>query len=259
MDRSYWHKQTKDEPLYPDVLWSRPENKRLAGKLLIVGGGAHGFAAPAAAYSQAVKAGIGTVRVILPDSLLKTVGRLFPEAEFAASTPSGSFSRQSVAHLCDLAAWADGVLLAGDFGRNSETAAALEQFVNKYAGQLTLTQDSLDYFAHTRQLTTRPDTLLVPAFAQLQKQALTARFATPLTAGMDFLHLIDALHDFTMSHLPAILLPHAAAIFAAVGGEVSTTRPLHHQPLLLASHAAVWWLQHPNQAFEALSSSLIEA
>src|SRR3954462_7666379 len=113
MDRTYWHKQTPDKPLFPDLLWSRPENKRQAGKLLIVGGNTHGFAAAGEAYAEAIKAGIGTARVLLPDGLQKTVGRVFEAGEYAPSTPSGSFGRQALAELLSLSRWADGTLLAG--------------------------------------------------------------------------------------------------------------------------------------------------
>ena len=77
MANTFWHKQTPDQPLYPDLLWSRPQNKKQAGKLLVVGGNAHGFAAAGEAFAQATAAGIGTARVLLPDSLRKTVGRGF--------------------------------------------------------------------------------------------------------------------------------------------------------------------------------------
>ena len=53
MDRTYWHKQTVEKPLFPDILWSRPQNKRQAGKLLIVGGHAESFAAVGEAYAAA--------------------------------------------------------------------------------------------------------------------------------------------------------------------------------------------------------------
>ncbi|MDO8591435.1 MAG: hypothetical protein Q7R60_00720, partial [bacterium] len=85
MANTYWLKQTKDKPLFPDLLWSRPENKRLAGKLLVVGGNLYGFSAPGTAYGAALKAGVGTARVLLPDKLQKTVGKLIPEAEFVPS------------------------------------------------------------------------------------------------------------------------------------------------------------------------------
>src|SRR4051812_45465462 len=132
--QEYWQKQAATEPLFSDLLWSRPENRAHAGKLLIVGGNAQGLAAPAAAYSAATEAGIGTARVLLPDSLQKTVGRVFEAGEYAPSTPSGSFSRNALAELLAMSNWADGVLLAGDFGRNSETAIMLEQLVAKYEG-----------------------------------------------------------------------------------------------------------------------------
>jgi len=141
-----WLKQAPNKPLFEDILWSRPQNKRQAGKLLIIGGSVHGFSAPAGAYGAAEKAGIGSIRVILPDATKRMLGKLFLEAEFAPSTTSGSFSRQALAQLLDTADWTDGVLLAGDFGRNSETAILLEAFVKKYRGPLSITHDGIDYF-----------------------------------------------------------------------------------------------------------------
>ena len=110
MDRTYWHKQTAEHPLFPELLWSRPENKQHAGKLLIVGGNIHGFRAPAEAYTESLKAGAGATRVVLPDALRKTVSKVFPEIEFASSTPSGSFAQRSLADLLDITNWADGLL-----------------------------------------------------------------------------------------------------------------------------------------------------
>src|SRR5574337_963690 len=101
-----WLKQNTDSPLFPDLIWSRPENKRHAGKLLIIGGNAHGFAAPAAAFAAAGRAGRGSMRVILPQVLQKTLRKSFSEAEYAPSTPSGSFARAALAMLLEHAEWA---------------------------------------------------------------------------------------------------------------------------------------------------------
>src|SRR5512146_3316650 len=145
MGNMNWLKQT-DEPLFPDILWARPENKRHAGKLLIIGGHSQNFSAVSRAYAAAHKAGAGTIRVLLPLSLQKMLAKAFPEAEFADITGIGSFSRAALGLFLELSDWADAVLLAGEFGRNSETAVLLESYVNKYSGSLTLTGDSLDYF-----------------------------------------------------------------------------------------------------------------
>ncbi|HXR49644.1 MAG TPA: hypothetical protein VN778_01300 [Verrucomicrobiae bacterium] len=261
MDREFWHKQTPGQPLFADLLWSRPENKRQAGKLLIVGGNAHGFAAPAQAYAEAEKAGVGTARVLLPDSLQKTVGRVLEAGEYAPSTPSGSFSRQAVSEALAMGNWADGVLLAGDFGRNSETAVLLEQLIAKHDGQLTITQDALDYFTKSPlALLDREKTTVVASFAQLQKIASSAHFPTAFTFDMDFLRLIDVVHELSLQHSAAIVTKHLETIFVAYNGEVGTTKLKEDKPIWrveTAAHAAVWWLQNPAKQFESLTTSLI--
>ncbi len=261
MDRTYWHKQTLEEPLYPDLLWSRPENKARAGKLLIVGGNVHGFAAAGEAYNEAIKAGVGTVRVLLPDRLQKTVSKLFPEAEFAPSTPSGSFGHQALAEFLELGTWADGVMLAGDFGRNSEAAILLEQFLKKYQGQLTLTKDAIDYFASTPQnLLSRPQTLLVLSFAQLQKLATKSHFSRAFTFDMSLLQLVENLHYFTDQNSATIVVKHLQTILVSIDGKVSSTKLKEDKEVWrvqAAAQAATWWLQNPGKTFEAITTSLI--
>lgn len=258
----YWQKQAKDKPLFPDLLWSRPETKRAAGKLLIVGGNKFGFAAAGEAYTEAVKAGIGTARVLLPDSLQKTVGKVFAAGEYAPSTLSGSFSQLALAELLNMSQWANGVLLAGDLGRNSETAILLEKFAEKYQGQLTITQDAADYFIKgPQQILERPDTLLAVSFAQLQKTATTAKFSQPFLFNMDFLRLVEVLHDFTKTYPVSVITQHLDNIFVATNGQVSTTKTDTDEKIWrikIAAHAAVWWLQNPTKTFEALISSLVE-
>lgn len=260
MDRSYWHRQTPEEPLYPDLLWSRPENKQQAGKLLVIGGNAHGFSAAAEAYAEASSAGIGTTRVLLPDSLQKTVGRVFAAGEYAPTTPSGSFAQQALAEFIEMSRWSDATILAGDLGRNSETAILLEKFVQKYHGQLTLTRDAADYLIKDASLIlSRPETTLALNMSQLQKLATQAKFTSAFTSQMDFLHIVDALHEFTTIHAANIILEHGQTVFVAIKGNVSTTKQADDTDHLIkiASHAAVWWLQNPTKTFESITASVI--
>jgi len=254
--QEYWHKQTKDKPLFPELEWSRPENKVFAGKLLVVGGDAQNFAAPAEAYTEALKAGVGVARVLLPDALQKTVGRVFEAGEYAPSTPSGSFAQKALVELLGSSHWADGVLLAGNFGKNSETAILLEKFVTKYTGQLTLTGDSIDYFlADPTPITNRANTLLVPNFSQLQKLCSASRFPQPLTSSMDLLHFVETLHNFSETHTIALIISHLENIVITTDGQVSTTKSTEDNTTKIATHAAVWWLQNPSKTFEALTTS----
>jgi len=261
MDHTYWSKQAAGKPLFPELEWSRPENKQQAGKLLVVGGNAYGFAAPAEAYMEAARAGVGLTRVVLPLRVKSLVGKVLESVEFAMSNPSGGFSQLALGDLLMQADWADGVLLAGDFGRNSETAILLEKFLAKHTGQATLTKDAVDYFTAAPQtLLARPATTLVLSFAQLQKLAIAAHFTTAFTFDMDFLRLIDALHDFTRQHSVHIVTKHLDNIFVAVNGQVSSTKLKEEVKvwrIKTAARTCVWWLQNPTKPFEALTTAVL--
>lgn len=259
MENNNWLRQTLDKPLFPDLLWSRPENKRQAGKLLIVGGDANGFAAPATAYSAAIKAGIGTTKVLLPAALQKTLGKHFAETEFAPSTPSGSFSRQALDSLLEAASWADGVLLAGDLGRNSETQILLDSFSEKYQGQLTVAGDALDYFLNAKSpVLSRENTLLVINLGKLQKLAKHNRPGTPILHNMNLHELVTVLADWTNSSAVPFITKHADNLVVAANGQASTTPETKDSNWQtdLAAYASVWQLQQPKLIFEALTSSV---
>lgn len=234
----------------------------MAGKLLIVGGNLYGFAAPAEAYATSLKAGIGTSRVLLPSAIQKVVGPSIENGEFAASTPSGSFSQRALVELLDWCKWADGVLFAGDLGRNSETAIMVEKFLAKCEEPTVITKDSIDYIVSVPQAALeRPNTTLVPSFSQLQRLGIAARFEKPLTFSMDLMRIVDWLHVFTDRYAPHIVVKHLNYIFVAVHGEVSTTKLDEDLPLWrlkTASHAAVWWIQNSAKPFEALTTAVHE-
>lgn len=243
-------------------MWARPENKHGAGRLLIVGGNLHGFSAVGTAYQAAEKAGAGVVRLVLPDSLRKTVGPLGPY-EFAPSTAgSGSFARDALNELLIGANWADAVLLAGDLGRNSETSILLENFVAKYSGQLTIAKDAVDYFYGTPELVTeRPNTTLVLSLAQLQKLGTALRFETPFLLSMGMLLLVQALHTFTLKYPVNIVVREQDSMVVAVNGQVSSTKLKNPTEEVwrveTASKTSVFWLQHPAKPFEAMTSAIV--
>jgi NAD(P)H-hydrate repair Nnr-like enzyme with NAD(P)H-hydrate dehydratase domain len=255
MEDTNWLKQTLDKPLFSDLLWSRPENKRQAGKLLIIGGNSHGFAAPVAAYNAATAAGIGSARAMLPEVLRKALGTSFAEAEFAPNTPSGSFSRRALDMLLENAKWADGVLLAGDFGRNSETAVLLSSFLDKYDEQVTVSQDGLDYFLGSNSpLLNRENILSVINLGKLQKLGKNNRPNPPIRHSMNLHDLVKLLGDWRTN----VITKHADNFVVASGGQVSTTPSKKDQnwQIELASYAAVWQLQNPSKPFEAKTSAV---
>ena len=262
MADTYWYKQTKDQPLFPDLLWSRPENKSHAGKLLIIGGNSFGFASPAEAFAAATSAGAGSVRVVLPFAVRKVTNNLMPSLEYAASTPSGSFGQQALGEFQEHAAWADGVLFAGDLGRNSETAILMEGFLAKYKGQVTLVNDAVDYCLNTPSpALERPDTLVVCSMPQLQKLGVLAHSEIAFTHNMDLLHLVDGLHALTKRFTAKIIIGHLDQIIVAVAGQISSTphADSSNWATKVAAIASVLWLQNPDKPLEALTSSMVSA
>lgn len=262
MEHTYWHKQPNDKPLFSELLWDKPENKIQAGKLLIIGGNAHSFAVPAAAYAEAQAAGIGVVKVLLPDALKKSVGPILENGEYAPSTKSGSFSKQALAEWLDFAQWSNGILLPGDLGRNSETAIALEQLLVKYDGQITITHDALDYFtANPQKLVERSDTTIVASFAQLQRLATGARFTTAFTYDTPLANMTESLHKLSIRYPCSFVMKHSGIFYIAKDGEVSTTQTSPNENVwrvATAARVSVWTLQNPSKQFEALTCAIYE-
>jgi Carbohydrate kinase len=261
VDPTYWHKQAANKPLFDDLFWSKPENKRSAGKLLIIGGNLHAVMAPAVAYQAAGRAGIGTARVLLPDAIAKTIGKSFAEGEFAFSTPSGSFAKTAIGQVTEHSDWTDAVLLAGDFGRNSETAIFLEQIVDKFKGPLVITGDGLDYFAsNLAALTDHGCALMVVPLPQLQKLMRAGMPTLVIQQSMSLHALAGLLSNWTRESKARILTYHSGHYVYGDGGQVSTTpaEPKDGWPTQLAAYAAVWWLQHIGRSFEAITSAIFD-
>jgi NAD(P)H-hydrate repair Nnr-like enzyme with NAD(P)H-hydrate dehydratase domain len=256
--KEFWQRQG-EKPLFENLLWSKPENKLHAGKLLIIGGNEHNFSAPGVAYEAAVEAGIGVARVLLPDALQKTIGSVLENGEFAPTNKSGSFARNALDTWLEHANWADAVLIAGDIGRNSETTIVIEEFLHKYSGPLIITEDALDPFiAWPDKLFARNKTLIVAAFGQLQKMwprlvmnNHMIKYAHGLAKN------VELIHEFTQQAPSYIITKHNDDVIVCVEGKISTT---HNTDAIwrtkLAAQASVWWIQNPSKPFEALTTSV---
>lgn len=258
MENMYWKKQTTNKPLYPDVEWNKPEQRSQAGRLGIIGGNKLGFAGVGEAYSVATASGVGATRVLLPDALRKTIPPVMTDVLFGATNPSGSLARDASAEMNAISAWATGVLLAGDAGRNSETAILYEDFLKDYTGPLTITRDAVDLIKNSSTtIVERPNTLLVVSFAQLQKIFQNVYYPKILTFSMQLAHVVDALHKFTITYPCGIMVLHKDYLIVAVNGDVTTTEwqnPMAIWRGSVAAKAASYWLWNPSLLTAATAS-----
>ena len=261
MDFSYWKRQSADAPLFPDIKWSKPEQKSQSGKIGIIGGNQLGFAGVAEAYSTALGTGAGHVRVLLPDILRKTIPAIITDTVFAPTNPSGSLSKDAIAEMSALGEWANSILLIGDAGRSGETAVVYEQFIQKYTGQLVLTRDAIDLVKNgSEMLVERPNTVLIASFAQLQKLFQAVYYPKVLTFSMQLTNLVEAVHKFTITYPVTLVVLHKDHIVIAHGGDV--TSQVWNSPMLIwrgtvAAKAAAYWLWTPSKPLEAITSSIL--
>lgn len=261
MDYSYWKKQSPNTPLFPDIEWSKPETRTQSGKLGIIGGNKLGFAGVAESYSIAIKSGVGQVRVLLPDVLKKTIPKTITDTVYAPTNISGSLTKEAIAEMTSLGAWADEILLVGDAGRSSETAIAYEQLLQKYQGKLVITRDAIDLVKNSSQvLVERPDTLLIASFAQLQKIFQAVYYPKVLTFSMQLIQIVEALHKFTISYPVSIAVLHKEYLVIAYDGQVVTSEWANPMAIWrgdVASKAAAYWLWNPGKVLEAVSTSIV--
>lgn len=260
MEHDYWRKQDPSHPLFPDIEWNKPERHDQSGRLAIIGGNKLGFAGVAEAYTVASGVGVGEVRALLPDALRRTIPSTITDTIFAPTNPSGSLARDALNEMRVLGEWAQGALLIGDAGRNSETALVYDDFIRDYSGQLTITRDAIDLVKNNASpLVERPDTLMAASFAQVQKLFQSVYYPKIITFSMHLGQLVEALHKFTITYPVHIVTLHRDTIIIASGGSIITQD--WNAPMLIwrgttATTAASYWLWNPSLPLEAIATSL---
>lgn len=261
MDFDYWRRQDPDKPLFPDIEWSRPQQRALAGKLVIIGGNQHGIAAVAQAYSDAQEVGVGSVRAILPHNFQKTIPANVTDTIFVPINPSGGMSSDALDQLKAGVAWADATLLIGDSGRNSETAILVENLLRQFDKPFVITRDAVDLLKNSAELLlTRPNTALVVSFAQLQKLLQAIYFPKQLLFSMQLSQIVEVMHKASLSFEAIIVTFHLDNLIIAHQGKVITTafdNPMQIWRGTTATRAAVYWLQNPAKPLEAITASVI--
>lgn len=261
MEHTYWRTQTPNKPLFPDIEWSKPEQRSQAGRLAIIGGNKLGFAGVAESYDTALKTGAGEVRVLLPDILRKTIPTNITDTVFGATNPSGGLAGDALRDMQALDAWATGILLVGDAGRNSETAILYENFILSSTKPLIITRDAVDLVKNSAStLVERPNTLLVVSFAQLQKLFQSVYYPKILTFSMQLSSLVEAVHKFTITYPVSIAVLHKDYLVVSSGGEVTSTRWENAMAIWrgqVATRAAVYWLWNPGSPFAPVTASLL--
>lgn len=224
-DYDYWKKQGL-RPLFEEVDTLPPEQRRMAGKLLIIGGNKNAFFSVANAMTIAYKIGVGEARVLLPASVKGQVP-VTAEVYFApVEKSSGAFGKEAVSEMLIQADWADAVVLIGDVGKNAETTVALAEFLRSCEKPIYITRDAVDTVTPEVadwSILREVETGLILTVPQLQKLLRALYYPKVVTLSMPTNQLIETLHKFTISYpLMPIVTAHNGQIIVAQNGNVVT-------------------------------------
>lgn len=269
MQLDYWQKQTKTQPLYPDLTWNLPEQKQ--GSISVIGGNSQSFASAYRTSDYLLNHfSLKNVFLVLPDSLR---GSLPPLSNiiFTPSTDSGSFAKSS-----DLrSAFANSEssetrpttsLLIGDFSKNSATTMALIDAIKSSPGTpLLIARDTIDLLTPEAQnFIDRKNLTVVASAAQLQKLFRALYYPKMILLSQPLTALIETLHKFTLSYPCTLVTYHAEQVIVANDGHV-TTIPITDTPYSplslwngqLAAKIAVFQLFNPGKSLEATTAAIL--
>lgn len=260
---SYWQRQDK-KSLFPAVDVERPEQKQLAGKMLIIGGNKTAFYAVSSMAEKANKIGIGEISIVLPDSLKAKIPRI-NDMIFMPSEVSGGFSKEAIRVTILATENADYVLVAGDLGKNAETATFLTEVIKTQEKPTLLTRDAIDLVAtNSADWLSRENMNLCATLPQLQKIFKAVYYPKMLTLSMPTNQLVETLHKFTITYPVLIVTLHNEQIVVAKNGEVVTTamKDTEYTPISiwsgdLASKIAAYQIWNRGMDFEAAVSAVL--
>ena len=259
--------QDVSKPLFPDVLLE-PERQDLRGKILLIGGSSAGFAGINYAYTRSLELGVGEVKVLLPKALEKLLPQN-PDFVFSGDPKALGFTKSIDDDLKSLASWADGILLVGDFGKNSETAQIFSHFLqnlkdyNTDKKPILITRDAVDLLLPALPLES-PNIRIFLTFTQLQKLLKHVFYPKIITFTMPLPQLADVLHKLTLTYQCGLATFANDNFIASLNGELVATdlRDTKYNPLTLwggeaATKALLLTVWSPNPKIAGLAESVL--
>lgn len=258
----YWRTQDPKKPLFDNLLWSKPEQKSLAGRVGLVGGSKGVFLAVAKAHQTITELG-PEISLVLPADL-KPILKTTPNVVFSTTNPSGGLSGQALSDLLTLQNSTDSLLLIGDAGKNSETNLLYENFALKIADQtkpVVIARDAVELVSGSfHHIVSQPNFTLIMSFAQVQKLFRSVYYPVMLLHSMTTLKLVEALHKFTITYQPTLVIFHQNQVFIAKDGQVITSpfeRANEIWQGIIQAKITCWQTWNPQKPLEATACAVL--
>jgi hypothetical protein len=246
-----------DQPLYPDIFWSRPATAGRAGRLLIVGGQRHEFSLVQGIFQMAEAAGAGQVQAAMPDSLRPLLGSS-GIGHFLPATGSGSLGRAATAELLQLAEDADALVVGANLTNNSETGILVETLIRQVDRSVIITEEAIGILKfHPDLITGNPQALVVTTMNGLFGLANHHHLPLAIRPNSGVLGKLEILHQLSSISKCSYFVFDREVLVSADGqlGLTPMARSLSTLPAAAIGLAATFWMQQRPRAFEALMTA----
>lgn len=254
-------RQVEDSPLFPDLLWARPERKELAGRLLIIGGSSHGFASTIKSYKYAQEGGIGEVKVVLPLSIkrhLSLIAGPSMDMIYVAATNTGSFARKAMGDTKPYLDWADTVLMPGELTSNAESTLLAEDVLRSTTRPIVLAGDSIKATAKTLGESLKTTPMIVASFAEIQRLAYTYSGKQPLLSSSTLDQQAEIMQTLAAKlNLGALTRHDEGQILVVSPPDQSSVTTMSKGLVEYAAQTAVLCAQFPTKPYEAATTAAI--
>lgn len=257
----YWQKQDPKQALFEKILWSKPDQAAQAGRLGLIGGTKSTFLAVSQAWQASANLKV-EVSSVLPAEL-KPILKTLPNAVFADTNPSGGLSQKALPDLLTLQAATDGLLLVGDAGKNSETSLLYENLVRRANTDkpIIITRDAIELVSGAfNHIVNQSNLVLIMSLSQTQKLFRSVFYPTMLLFSMPTAKLVEALHKFTVTYQPTVVMFHQNQLFIARNGQIVTTDFTKMSDIwqgVLQAKIACWCIWNPQKPLEACACAVI--
>lgn len=246
-----------DEPLFPEIAWEAPQTKTAAKKLLILGGQFSRVGEVQSAYTSAIRAGIGEVRIVLPDKLRSTIGQA-DHVLYVSSTPAGSMDKSAYPELKAFINESDGSLVGSGAGKHPDTAVIIEQILLDIKEPLVLTGDVVDLISHKPELLgVHTQRVLVASPQQYVKLANLLKLPVEIVRDENLLSKVKLLQSIN-EQLGLVLVMAGHDTLINHGSKTSHTAVRQTvSDIESAAWLAVYYLQHQDK-FKASTAAVFE-
>jgi NAD(P)H-hydrate repair Nnr-like enzyme with NAD(P)H-hydrate dehydratase domain len=246
-----------NEPLHPQVLFSRPITRMSAGRLLLPGGHSGEFSLPTAINQLALAAGLGECRVVFPDVLAKLLGGA-PAVAFAPSTESGSLAREALGRILELSEETDAVGLGASLSGNSSTSMLVERLATDVKKPLIVFAEALPALRpNLSSITNRTDVLIIATMPEVFKLCGNLHIPINVRPGGGLVNKLEIIQNLAAASSASYAV-YGTEVIIASSSETPTVTPIEYElsslPALFYAVLSTYWMQNLSAPLAGLTT-----